>query len=378
MTHCAMLSGKYKRFIINDIVPFGMQLFCDAIGGKYKAESRWVTREEFFRLKDTDPYVRLCWSFGNRGDTYIYGEDIVDYKYCLHLAIVEGDYAPMKERYGLDLSDLDKWGGNLSERRKNIKKIFERYVINGDLIKSDSHYTFADKSTLLDVCEPRERLDRLNSLKNVSNIDQLQHQERNERLGCLESINHLERGSRLSALSELTPNEVLDLCQHRENTERVQSLEGKQIEHCQHRENTDRLTRLQNLERNDRIQGIKTASSPQIERHLGDYQDVLLPDDAVIICDIPYVGTGGYIDTSGNDIVFDHERFYDWVRGSDKLIFVCEYWMPDDFVCVSAKTRTSTFSATNNSLKKVEKLFIHKSKVDLYKPIQPSLFGFDF
>lgn len=121
---------------------------------------------------------------------------------------------------------------------------------------------------------------------------------------------------------------------------------------------------------------MNNTASQSITRNLGDYQDVDIPDDAVIICDIPYIGTGGYHDDNGNEIVFDHERFYNWVRNSERLIFVCEYWMPDDFVCVNAKIRTSTFSATNNGLKKAERLFIHKSKLHLYQAPQPTLFGY--
>lgn len=50
ITHAAMLSGKYKNFIINDINPHPTQLFVDAINGKYKDETRWISRDDFFRV----------------------------------------------------------------------------------------------------------------------------------------------------------------------------------------------------------------------------------------------------------------------------------------------------------------------------------------
>ena len=54
ITHCAMLSGKWKRFLANDLNGKMPQLFLDAIDGKYANETRWISREDFFGLKDED------------------------------------------------------------------------------------------------------------------------------------------------------------------------------------------------------------------------------------------------------------------------------------------------------------------------------------
>lgn len=59
VTHAAILSGKYKRFIINDITD-SAKFFVDTVNGKFKDENRWISREDFFRLKKDDAYVRLC------------------------------------------------------------------------------------------------------------------------------------------------------------------------------------------------------------------------------------------------------------------------------------------------------------------------------
>ena len=64
ITHGALLTGRYRRIIANDITD-SVRLFADAIAGKYADETRWISRDEFFAHKDTDPYVRLIWSFGN-------------------------------------------------------------------------------------------------------------------------------------------------------------------------------------------------------------------------------------------------------------------------------------------------------------------------
>lgn len=101
VTHAAMLSHKFKRFVANDITD-STQLFINAIHGKYHDEKRWISREDFFRLKDTDPYVRLCWSFGNNGKDYLYSREIEPYKRAFHYAAVFKDIEPFKA-LGIDI-----------------------------------------------------------------------------------------------------------------------------------------------------------------------------------------------------------------------------------------------------------------------------------
>lgn len=83
ITHVAMLSGKWEQYHINDLSMMP-QLFVDAVNGKYANERRWISREDFMRLKDTDPYVACVWSFGNDCQTYMYGKDIEPIKHALH------------------------------------------------------------------------------------------------------------------------------------------------------------------------------------------------------------------------------------------------------------------------------------------------------
>ena len=83
ITHVAMLSEKWQQYHINDLSMMP-QLFVDAVNGKYANERRWISREDFFRLKDTDPYVACVWSFGNDCQTYMYGKDVEPFKKALH------------------------------------------------------------------------------------------------------------------------------------------------------------------------------------------------------------------------------------------------------------------------------------------------------
>lgn len=92
IAHAALLSGKFDKVIINDIEGGVSQLFLDAAQGKFKNETRWISREDFFRLRGTDSYVRYIWSFGNNGRDYLYSKSIEPYKKALHYAVFFGDF----------------------------------------------------------------------------------------------------------------------------------------------------------------------------------------------------------------------------------------------------------------------------------------------
>ena len=80
ITHCALLSDKWEYYLYNDINPLITTLFMDAVNGKYHDECRVITREDFNELKDTDAYVKYIWSFGNNGNTYLWGKNIEEIK----------------------------------------------------------------------------------------------------------------------------------------------------------------------------------------------------------------------------------------------------------------------------------------------------------
>lgn len=106
VSHAALLMGKYEHIHINDINWMCPTLFIDALNGKYNNENRWISREDFFRLKDTDPYVAFVWSFGNNLRDYLYSREIEPLKKAIHYAIFFSDYSLGKElRY--DLSFID-------------------------------------------------------------------------------------------------------------------------------------------------------------------------------------------------------------------------------------------------------------------------------
>lgn len=122
VTHYAMTTAKYKHFVFNDINPLMPKAFEMSLNGEFENEKRWISREEFFRLRDTDPYVAICFSFGNDLSTYMYGKEIEPIKEAYHYALFFGDYSLAKERMGIDLTPLEKCP-TIKEKYAILKRI---------------------------------------------------------------------------------------------------------------------------------------------------------------------------------------------------------------------------------------------------------------
>ena len=125
VSHAALLMGKYEHIHINDINWMCPTLFIDALNGKYNDETRWISREDFFRLKDTDPYVAVVWSFGNNLRDYLYSKEIEPLKKAIHYAMFFSDYSLGKE-LGHDLSFIDPIQ-DLQKRYLAVKHYFNKW-----------------------------------------------------------------------------------------------------------------------------------------------------------------------------------------------------------------------------------------------------------
>ena len=126
ITHRALLSQKWQTIIANDINGKYPQLFLDAIHGRYRDERRWISREDFERLKSKDAFVACCWSFGNNLQNYMYSKAIEPYKRALHYAIVFDDFAPMQElmpEIAQAVRDAIQGQNNLHDRRITAQNV---------------------------------------------------------------------------------------------------------------------------------------------------------------------------------------------------------------------------------------------------------------
>ena len=101
---------------------------------------------------------------------------------------------------------------------------------------------------------------------------------------------------------------------------------------------------------------------PPITSSVLDYEDVAIPEDSVIYCDIPYEGTDGYLEKDNGG--FDYERFYQWCERQTQPVFISSYQMPEDrFDCIEEFTHRSTLSATANNLV-TERIYVPKHQTE--------------
>lgn len=159
VTHAALMMDKFQHIHINDVDWRPVQLFTDSLAGKYENENRWISREDFFRLKDVDPYVAIVWSFGNDMRTYMYGREIEEIKRSLHYAIYFADYAPAKA-LGYNLSFLDGIHG-FYKRYITTKKYFQEFHANH--IDEIGNFTPPPQNTRVEL----ESLERTKGLRTL-------------------------------------------------------------------------------------------------------------------------------------------------------------------------------------------------------------------
>ena len=86
---------------------------------------------------------------------------------------------------------------------------------------------------------------------------------------------------------------------------------------------------MQGLENFTRLQGLVEPSGKS-------YYEIEIKPNSVIYCDIPYRATAKY-----NEIDFDYAKFYDWALAQTEPVFISEYDMPKDFICIAAKSKKS-------------------------------------
>lgn len=128
MTHCALLSGKYKYIHYNEFNPLVFKAFKMAINGEFEGENRWISREDFERLKDSDPYVACCYSFGNDFKTYAYGKNCELFKKAVHYSIVFNDNSLLNNY--IDLSNFKYNSENIKKRRSELHSLLKKSKLN--------------------------------------------------------------------------------------------------------------------------------------------------------------------------------------------------------------------------------------------------------
>lgn len=133
----------------------------------------------------------------------------------------------------------------------------------------------------------------------------------------------------------------------------------------------DDVSRLQHIENINRLNEIK-FDNERIEFSSLSYQDVVIPENSVIYCDIPYKDTGTY--TSGK---FDYEAFYEYALKSEHPIFISEYEMPNDFICVDEIDKKCQFKNSVGAIDTTERLYTTPKSLQIIND-NPEIFSWNF
>ena len=345
VTHAAMLSGKWDRIVANDIGD-APEVFCNTILGKYADEKRWISREDFQNLKDTDPYVSLCWSFGNNRRDYLYAQEVEPWKKALHYARVFGDCSLLREM-GID-SD-----GSSDDVRKHHDEYKEKYI---RWWLSKQKYTSAELDELManvkDGIE-RDEEELRQYLVDALKKSGLTQSEVQRRLGTQMAGHYFGRSQwefptqeMYEKMQEFMPletdyNEIVGLYRLRQSLQRLQSLQSM--------ESLQSLQRLESLQRLQKYKNDLTITRKS-------YADVAIPDNTVVYADPPYKET----DQTGYKCDFDYAAFEKWLNEVPFMVIVSEYNAPAGCVEIASIKKQSTFGTGNKGGTNTEKLFVQE------------------
>ena len=334
VTHAAIVSGKYRRFIVNDIQVQYPRLFMDALRGNLP-KPRVYTREEFEAAKESDAIAATCWSFGNNCKCYLWDAEIEQAKLTACRMILANDW---KERMML----FKKLIGQLQEARKE----YEYRLDNRERFRKE----YGDISTSI-----REELCQYLSEagKSRADVDRL--------LGTNGMAGHYFARSQWEFPTREAYDKIRDAMPNFPPFdywgERIQSLQS--LQSLQRLESLESLQRLQRLQSLQSLQSLKKLDATVTGL---DYSEVEIPEDAVVYADPPYAGTNNYA------VGFDPARFHAWLRSVSFPVFVSEYSMPADFVPIWHRRKICTLGAGNRA-ETIERLYVRADYADRYRLI---------
>ena len=308
VTDCILRKGRAKHVVANDLDLMPVKCFEMAVHGDFADEDRWISREAFFALKSTDPYVRFCYSFGNNAKNYMYNTTIEPYKRAIHYVLFH-DYWDDFDRLCPEVCNVCRSAldgiTDRKERRVNFNRAFTNCIkeLSGDnwcapIVQGNPLYRSVKTK------KPKRGLSagedtRLEGVHAIESLQSLQSLESLERLQSLQSLERLERLQSLESLERLEPSLETSNLDYRALTERI-----------------------------------------------------LATDNSFVYCDPPYRDTEGYGE-------FDYDAFLDWALeiGQKRPLLISEYAIDHDgFIEVDSKLKLVSFSG-NGSKTVDEKLY---------------------
>jgi hypothetical protein len=328
VSHAALLMGKYEHIHINDINWMCPTLFIDALNGKYNDETRWISREDFFRLKDTDPYVAVVWSFGNNLRDYLYSKEIEPLKKAIHYAMFFSDYSLGKE-LGHDLSFIDPIQ-DLQKRYLAVKRYFN---------KLDHFQQQSFEGGRINGCSQWKQWNDSIPISRIGGAEKTCADWRRWK--------DLQTSVRIATPGMYQPSVAI---QKKKSQRRTMQL--RKTQHSCIACNTESGSTV--------CPDFRGGQFLPITSSVLDYESVTIPEDSVIYCDIPYEDTNVYNKAEG----FDYERFYQWCERQTQPVFISSYQMPTDrFDCIEEFAHRATLCATANNLV-TERIYVPKHQTE--------------
>lgn len=162
VTHAALLSGKFDQVIANDLSD-APELFYRCAKYGVPEKPRWVSHEEFYAKKDTDPLIKYVYSFKNDGESYLYGRDIEELKHAAHIAVVDGDCSRLP----------DELRGEVRPALDGVVGVRERYLAYKSALRRLEKRVDLQRLACLQRLQHLEPLARLQNLQNLQNLARL-------------------------------------------------------------------------------------------------------------------------------------------------------------------------------------------------------------
>ena len=303
ISHCAVLSGKWQKVIYNEYNHLLVDLIKKAINGDYTNEKRWISREDFLKLKEKEGYIKYCWSFSCAGNNYLYSKEVEPWKKALHYARVLGDTSLFAE-FGI------KTDGSRGDIQKNKEEYKRKYI--GWYIKNvlNSQADFEKLRDNLQGKIKKQKEELRIYLCDALEKSGLKQSDIDRRLNTQMSGHWFGRSQWQFPTREFynKMREFLPLKDYDEvygYAELLQSLQS-----------LERLERLESLESLQRLESLEVKQ--------GSYLDYVYKEGDIVYCDPPYEWTRNYDKTD-----FNHAEFYDWVASRPYKVYFSSYEISD-------------------------------------------------
>lgn len=332
MTHAAILSNKYKRYIFNDI----NSQITDAI---FKADefdfNRFVDHDDFKRLKDRSFIIRTSWSYASLGTRYQYNKIQEELMHGVWDAYVLNDRERLDALIGDDYSIDVPLAYNT-----HLRDCLMCYYYNK---KNDAHLSAG----------------KLEASKNA-----IQDAFKNSGLTRSDLKRYSITSRILSDYGYVYPNrKIFDYM-----NEKI----GFDFDYEEYKPDWNDMRGeyvfSQNfaLERYNRIkQFSRDIRSHDVEFFNSSYDDIDLSGASFVYCDPPYRDT-----LNAYNCDFDYFNFVRWLEYIDIPAFISEYNAPsDNFVSIISFNNRSILGNSGSKKKPCEKLFIRRDFIDWYNDL---------